>query len=144
MTARASIRDFTGATLVRFEMADGGVCVNIDDEEAARRISYGDTKFRCMPGAVTGDMVEPYLYAISGLDPHRVLFDLPSTMRGTGSTRVGFGATSGAGAREGFIFQRGEDGRAEGRPVGKVIFMTYDRRFSERDPESRDDFEELR
>jgi hypothetical protein len=140
--SRASLTDVTGATLIRFEMADG--CrYNVDDDEARNRIGFGDLKFRAMPGAVTGDMVVPYLYAVSRLDPSRFVFELPSTMTGTGSTRVGAGQTSGAGSREGFIFQRGETGKAEGNPVGKVIFMTYDRRFREGDPTDRRDFERM-
>lgn len=143
MTPRPTLSSFTGATVVRFEMADG-CSYNVNDDEAAARITYGDLKFRGMPGSVTGDMVEPYLYAISRLDPHRFIFDLPSSMKGTGSTRVGAGATSGAGSREGFIFQRGKDGKADGRPVGKVIFLTYDRQFREGDPTDRRDFEAMR
>lgn len=141
MTRTASLQDFTGATVIRFETADG--CArNIDGEEAGR-ITFGDTKFRGIPGSVTGDMVEPYLYRVLGLDPHRYVFDLPSSMRGTGATRVGAGSNA-AGSREGFVFARGDDGRADGRPVGKVIFLTYDRRFREGDPEDRRDFEALR
>lgn len=140
--ARPTIRDFTGGTVIRFETVDG-LRYNIDDEEAARRVQHGGLAFRGMPGHITGDMVEPWLYGVLRLDPHRFVFDLPSSMKGTGSTRTGAGRTSGAGTREGFVFQRGRDGKAEGRPVGKVIFMTTDRKFDERDPECREDFERM-
>lgn len=139
---QATLRDFTGATLIRFESADG-LTVNVDDDEARRRIGFGDVKFRGMPGDITGPIVDAYLYRVLGLDPHRFVFDLPSSMRGTGSTRAGYGGST-AGSREGFVFRRGKDGRAEGSPVGKVYFLTYDRKFREGDPESRADFEELR
>lgn len=134
MTARASLSDITGATVVRFESADG-CSFNVNDAEAQRRIAYGDTKFRVLPGDVSGDQVEAYLYAILRLDRHRFVFDLPASMRSNG-------AVSG-GHREGFVFQRGADGRADGRPVGKVIFLTYDRKFRERDPSDRADFERM-
>lgn len=137
MKHRLSLSDVTGATLIRFETADGLKC-NLDDEEAERRIGFGGVDFRALPGGASGDMIEPYLYRVLRLDPHRFVFDLPSSMRGTGSTRTG---SRGSLDQEGFVFQRGVDGKAEGRPVGKVIFLNRDRRFREVDPECRDDFE---
>lgn len=133
-----SINDITGATLIRFETADGGAR-NIDNEEA-NRIGFGDVKFRALPGGVTGDMMEPFLYHVLRLDPHRFVFDLPSSMRGTGSTRSGNRAGL---DQEGFVFRRGADGKADGRPVGKVIFMNHDRQFREGDPGDRRDFERM-
>lgn len=132
MTRAPTIADFTGGTVIRIEMADG----------TARHIDGGQTKFRAMPGNITGADVDAYLYAATGLDPHRVVFDLASTMRGTGSTQSGSG-TPRSGHREGFIFQRGANGKADGNPIGKVIFLTHDRRFAERDPSDRADFERL-
>jgi hypothetical protein len=135
---RRSLRDFTGATVIRFESADG-CSYNVDDEEAQRRIGFGDTKFRAMPGSVVGrEDVHAYLYRVLGLDPHRYAFDLPSTVYGTGASRTGHGG--GSGSREGFVFERGKPDH----PVGKLFFLTHDRRFREGDPECRADFEELR
>ena len=37
----------------------------------------------------------------------------------------------------------GAGGKAEGNPVGKVIFLKHDRRFREGDPECRADFERM-
>lgn len=136
---RPSITDVTGSTLIRFETADG-LKYNYDSEEAARTIGHGGIDFRALPGGAVGDVVEPYLYALLRLDPHRFVFDLPSSMRGTGSSRSG---NRGSRDQEGFVFKRGADGKADGRPVGKVIFLTRDRKFSERDPSSRDDFERM-
>jgi hypothetical protein len=139
MKARPTLSDVTGATLVRFETADGLKC-NFDDDEAARTISHGGINFRGLRADVTGDMLEPYLYRLLRLDPHRFVFDLPSSMRGTGSARSG---TRGNRNQEGFVFSRGADGKASGRPVGKVIFLPSDRKFSERDPACREDFERM-
>jgi hypothetical protein len=136
---RPSLSDVTGATLVRFETADG-LRYNFDDEEASRTIGHGGIDFRAMPGDASGDMLEPYLYRLLRLDPHRYVFDLPSSMRGTGSTRSG---TRGNLEREGFVFMRGRDGKRDGRPVGKVIFLDRDRKFREGDPACRDDFERM-
>lgn len=137
MSPRPSLRDLTGATLIRFESADG-CSYNVNAEEAERRIGFGDVRFRGMPGNVSGDMVIPFLYLALRLDPHRYVFDLPSTVTGTGSSRTGAGA-NGGGSREGYVFERGKPDH----PVGKIYFLTHDRRFSERDPEDRRDFEML-
>lgn len=132
---RASLSDITGATLVRFETADG-LRHNIDDEEADRRISYGGVQFRALRGDISGEDVEAYLYALLRLDRARFVFDLPSSMKSNGAVSHGH--------REGFVFQRGADGKATGRPVGKVMFLSYDRKFSERDPGDRHDWEAMR
>lgn len=137
--ARPSLSDVTGATLIRFETADG-LKYNFDDAEAARTIGFGGIDFRAMPSTVTGDLIEPFLYRLLRLDPHRFVFDLPSSMRGTGSTRTG---NRGNLEQEGFVFSRGSDGKRDGRPVGKVIFLNRDRRFREYDPECREDFERM-
>ncbi len=84
---------------------------------------------------MSGDDVEPYLYRLLRVDPHRFVFDLPSSMKSNGAVS--------AGSREGFVFARGPGGKPDGNPVGKVIFLTYDRKFSERDPADRRDFEEM-
>lgn len=131
---RATLSNITGATLVRFETADG-LTQNIDSEEAGRRIDHGRINFRAMAG-VSGDDVVPYLYRLLSLDPHRFVFDLPSSMTTNGAVS--------SGSREGFVFQRGAGGKADGRPVGKVIFLSYDRKFVERDPGDREDFEAMR
>lgn len=143
MTRAPTLADFagSGATVIRYESA--GTAVHIDEREAARRIGHGGVKFRAMPGGVTGDDVERFLYACLGIDPHRFVFDLPSSVKGTGSARTGHGGAK-PGDREGFVFARGDDGKATGSPVGKVIFLTSDRRFREGDPEDRRDFEALR
>lgn len=141
MTRPLTLSAFSGATVIRYESA--GTAVHIDEREAARRVGHGGVKFRAMPGDVTGTDVDRFLYACLGIDPHRFVFDLPSTVRGTGATRTGHGGAK-PGDREGFVFQRGTDGRAAGSPIGKVIFLTSDRRFREGDPESRGDFEALR
>lgn len=135
MSARPTLRDFTGATLIRFESADG-LRINLDDTEAQRRIEHGSMSLRGLPGHINGDLVEPYLYAVLRIDPHRFVWDLPRSMKSNG-------AVSG-GERSGFLFARGQDGKAEGRAVGKVTFLTTDRRLREVDPESRADFEEMR
>jgi hypothetical protein len=95
-------------------------------------------KFRALPSQAVGDLLEPYLYQVLRLDPHRFVFDLPSSMRGVGGSRVGAGG-SGGGTKEGFVFERGKPDH----PVGKVIFLTTDRKFREADPESRADFERM-
>ncbi len=136
-----SLSDVTGATLVRFETIDGtrrSIDANGDE---AKAIQFGGMALRALPGQAQGDMLEPYLYKLLRLDPHRFVFDLPSSMRGTGATRVGAGGGAGSGTREGFVFERGNDGKPNGRPIGKVTFLTYDRKFRERDPNSREDFE---
>lgn len=135
MSPRPTLSDITGATLVRFETADG-LSQNIDGEDAERRISYGGVQFRAMRGDISGENVERYLYALLRLDPARFAFDLPSSMRSNGAVS--------AGNREGFVFQRGRDGKPDGRPVGKVIFLTTDRRFREHDPADRRDWEAMR
>jgi len=140
---RLGLSDLCGHRLVRFEMADG-TSYNIDDDEAARRIQHQSTMFRAVPGDVTGDVLLRYLYAVSRLDPHRFVFDLPSSMLGTGSTMSGAGGSvRGNRTQEGFIHLRGSDGKpAHGtRPVGRVIFATQGERFRDDDPESRTDFE---
>lgn len=139
---RPSLSDVTGATLVRFERADG-LTYNVNDEEAERTIGHGGIDFRALRGDVSGDLLEPYLYRLLRLDPHRYVFDLPTSMRGTGATRAGYRGAASAGSKEGFVFLRGSDGKATGRPVGKIIFLSYDRKFKERDPQDRSDFERL-
>lgn len=131
----------SGATVIRYESA--GMAVNLTEEEARRRIGHGGIKFRAMPGGVIGEDVDRFLYACLGLDPHRFVFDLPSSVRGTGATRAGHGGAK-PGDREGFVFRRGDGGKAEGEPVGRLFFLTRDRRFREGDPEDRRDFEALR
>ena len=138
-TLHRTLSQLSGYQLVRFELADGGR-INVDDEEAARRIGHQETKFRALPGNVTGDRLLALLYRVSGLDPHRFVFDLPSSALGTGSTRSG---TRGALDVSGFIFARGENGRATGNPVGKVIFARPSEKLRDDDPESRQDFERL-
>jgi len=128
VTARLSLSDVTGCTLVRFERADG-LTYNEDP-----RINHGGIDFRALPPDAIGEHVEAYLYAVLRLDRARFVFDLPASMRGHASM----------GEREGFVFNRGADGKATGRPVGKVIFLNRDRRFCEGDPESRADFEAMR
>ncbi len=130
---RPSLASVTGATLVRYETTDG-CAQNIDGDEAENRIGHGGVSFRALAG-VSGDDVEPYLYRLLRLDAHRFVFDLPSSMKSNGAVS--------AGSREGFVFRRGGNGKPEGSPVGKVIFLTYDRRFSERDPGDRSDFERM-
>lgn len=143
MMARLRLSDLCGHRLVRFEMADGNR-YNVDDEEAAKRIGHQNTMFRAVPGDATGDTLIRYLYAVSRLDPHRFVFDLPSSMTGTGSTRAGFGgSTRGNRTQEGFIHMRGPDGKPlqNGRPIGRVIFATPGEKMRDDDPESRTDFE---
>lgn len=123
----------TGCTLLRFEGADG-LTHNVDDDEARRRIGFGDTKFRAMPGGINGDLVEPYLYAVFRIDQHRFVWDLPRSV-------TSLGATS-AGTREGTLHTR--EGGRNSPPVGRVFFMTTDRRFAESDPSDRRDFEAMR
>ncbi len=139
---RVSLCEVTGATLVRFETIDGMRRTFDEHGDEARQIQHGDLRLRALPAQAQGDMLEPYLYRLLRLDPHRFVFDLPSSMRGTGSTRVG-GGSGGGGTREGFVFERGGDGRKDGRPIGKITFLTYDRKFKERDPNSREDFEAI-
>jgi len=138
-TIARTLSQLSGHQLVRFEMADGGR-INIDDEEASRRIGHQDVKFRHVPGDVTGERLLVLLYRVSGLDPHRFVFDLPSSMLGTGSTRTG---TRGVLDQSGFIFSRGVSGRASGNPVGKVIFARPSEKLRDDDPTSRQDFERL-
>lgn len=128
-----------GCTLVRAEMADG-CTYNVDDAEAARRIEFGDVKFRAMPGGINGDLVIPFLYRVLRLDPHRFTFDLPSSITGNGSARTGYGGSSSNGHREGFVFEKGKPDH----PVGRLFFLSVDRRFADRDPTDRKDFEVLK
>ncbi len=135
MTARSTLSDVTGATLIRFERADG-VAMNVDAREAERTIGHGSVAFRAMPGDVSGDEVPAYLHAVLRLDPHRYVFDLPASMRTNGARS--------SGRREGFAFERDiATGKPSGSPIGKVIFLNYDRRFADRDPQDRRDFERL-
>ena len=138
-TIARTLSQLSGHQLVRFEMADGGR-INIDDDEADRRIGHQDVKFRHVPGDVTGERLLVLLYRVSGLDPHRFIFDLPSSMLGTGSTRSG---TRGVLDQSGFIFARGPNGKATGNPVGKVIFAHPSEKLRDDDPTDRRDFERL-
>jgi len=137
-----TIRDFTGAYLIRAELTDGRK-INVNDDEMRRPIAWGDVKLRAMPQSLVGHEVDVFLYRALGLDPHRFVFDLPGSVYGTGSHRSGAGGHAG-GDKEGFVFRRGDDGRKEGDPVGRIFFMTSDRRLREVDPQDRQDFEALR
>lgn len=142
-TNRLHLSDLSGHRLVRFEMADG-CSYNVHDDDAAHTIGHSETKFRAIPGDVTGDVLVAYLYRVSGIDPHRFVFDLPSSMGGTGSTRSGAGgSTRGNRTQEGFIWLRGADGKPNmsTRPVGKVIFASPNERMRDDDPTARTDFE---
>jgi hypothetical protein len=122
-----SFSDITGCTLVRFERADG-LAVNHDP----RTIEHGGIDWRALPQAAIGPEIERWLYAVLRLDEHRFIFDLPRTLYGH----------AGVGTREGTVHLR-EHGK-NSPPVGKVYFMTNDRRFREGDPTDRRDFESLR
>jgi hypothetical protein len=128
---RLSIRDVTGCTLVRFETADG-MRVNVDDDEAARRITSGGVNFRALPPEAIGPEIERYLYAILRLDEARFVFDLPRSLYGGRS----------AGDKSGTVHLRALGKNSP--PVGTVYFLTRDRRFREGDPEDRGNFEALR
>jgi hypothetical protein len=138
----STIRQFTGATLIRAEFTDGRR-VSLADDNPGRAIEHGETKFRAMPPQVIGDMVEQYLYRALGLDRARFVFDLPGSVKGVGSHRSGTGG-HGGGDRHGFVFRRGNDGKADGEPVGRIAFLTTDQKTRDGDPQDRHDFEAFR
>lgn len=129
----------SGRLLIRLEAVHGGT---FDGVRSRAQIEWGQTKHR----ALTQDEAVDHLSLCRafGLDPHRVIFDLPSSARGVGSTVSGAGG-SGRGNREvsGFVFQRGPDGKRDGDPIAKVIFLREGTQFRDVDPQDRAEFERL-
>lgn len=131
-----SISAARGRLLIRLEAVHGSG-IN------GRTIDWGQDKIR----ALTADeAIDPLVLCQAfGLDPHRVVFDLPSSARGVGSTVSGAGG-SGRGFRDvsGFVFARNPDtGKADGDPIAKVTFLTEGMQVRDRDPHDRRDFERL-
>ncbi len=69
------------------------------------------------------------------LDPHRVLFDLPSSARGTGSAVAGAGGALREGRKlDGYVLDR-----ATRRPIGTIHFAFEGERFRDDDPRNEAD-----
>jgi len=137
-TLRNTLSQFTGRQLLRIEMIHG---------TGSRTIDWGETKWRVAPMDldIPDAQRNAVLCELVGLDPHRCIFDLPRSARGTGSARSGFGGSSrGARQVDGFIFRRGPDGKPDGDPIGKVIFETEGaNNIRDVDPQDRREFERL-
>lgn len=95
----------------------------------------GDGKWRGVPNFEHATLCRAF-----GLDQARFYFDLPSSVRGTGSSSSGYGGGQRAGRRlqNGYVFMSGRD-----NPVGKLTICFDAERFSDRDPLSARDFEDL-
>lgn len=133
-TLHNSMGAMRGRMLIRLEAVHAGM--------ASRSIAWGQDKTRAL---TQDEAIDPIaLCCAFGLDPHRVVFDLPSSARGVGSTVSGAGG-SGRGSREvsGFVFERGPDGKAQGDPIAKVIFLREGMRSRDVDPTDRTEFERL-
>lgn len=129
-----SISAARGRMLIRLEAVHAGM--------ASRTIDWGQVKHRAL---TQDEAVDPLILCQAfGLDPHRVVFDLPSSARGVGSTVSGAGG-SGRGWRDinGFVFERGDDGKAKGDPIAKVVFLHEGTKDRDVDPQDRNDFERL-
>lgn len=127
MSLASTVAYFAGQhrQILRFEFADG----------SARNIDHGEVKFR----VADPQNIDPLtLYQLSGLDPHRFVWDLPTSARGTGSSQTG---TRGNRTIGGFAFRRGPDGKADGAPVCKVVWATQGEKFPDVDPQDRSYFE---
>lgn len=75
-----------------------------------------------------------------GLDPVRFYFDLPSSVRGTGSLSSGYGGGQRHGKRlvNGYVMMAGHS-----EPVGKLTIVTDADRFKDVDPRDMRDFHDL-
>lgn len=134
-----SIYAASGRLLVRVEAIHGNT---IDGVTSARTIDWGTVKTRALTQEEAIDTLT--LCRAFGFDPARVVFDLPSSARGVGSTVSGAGGSS-RGHREvnGFAFKRGANGKPEGDPIAKVIFLREGTAFRDVDPADRTEFERL-
>jgi hypothetical protein len=111
-------RQFTGAIPFRWEGAPNGPF-------------RGDVKFRGVK-----DLEHSTLCRAFGLDPIRFYFDIPSSMRGVGTNTNH--ARSRRTVQAGFVFMHGHSA-----PVAKLTIATEGDRFSDSDPMSQRDFENL-
>lgn len=133
-TLAHSVSAARGRILIRLEAVHGGI--------GSRTIAWGQDKTRAL---TQDEAIDPIaLCQAFGLDPHRVIFDLPSSARGVGSTVSGAGG-SGRGFRDvsGFVFARGPNGKANGDPIAKVIFLREGMGTRDYDPTDRSEFERL-
>ena len=138
-TLANSISASRGRLLVRLEAVHGGT---IDGVTRSRTIEWGQDKTR----ALTQDEAINHLSLCRafGFNPGAVIFDLPSSARGTGSNVSGAGG-SGRGGRDvsGFVFERGDDGKKSGDPIAKVLFLREGMGTRDVDPTDRNEFERL-
>ena len=75
------------------------------------------------------------LCAQFGLDPFRVLFDLPTSARGTGSAMSGAGGTTNGRRISGYILDR-----ATREPIGTITWVREGDRFRDVDPTDEREF----
>lgn len=113
---------FSGAYPVRFDGAPGSPL-------------EGDGKWRGCK-----DFEHATLCRAFNLDPNRFYFDLPSSIRGVGSSMSGVAGAQRAGRRllNGYVMMAGRD-----EPVGKLTVCFDAERFSDVDPLSSSDFYNL-
>lgn len=114
---------FNGLTPVRFDGAPGGPFA-------------GESKWRGVKDLTN----HAELCRVMSLDPIRFYFDLPSSVRGTGSSGSGAGGGQRHGVRlqNGFVMMAGRD-----EPVAKLTIVTDYDRFKDVDPMSARDFFDL-
>jgi len=117
--APRATQSFSGGIPVRFEGAPGGPL-------------EGDGKWRGVK-----DFEHSTLCRAFGLDQARFWFDLPSSVRGVGSSMSGSAGGQRAGRRRvnGFVFMAGRD-----EPVAKLTICFDAERFSDGDPLDFRDF----
>lgn len=110
---------FTGCYPVRFDGAPDGPLAGLG-------------KWRGVPNFEHATLCRAF-----GLDPVRFYFDLPSTVRGTGSLSSGYGNNRSK-LVNGFVMMAGCS-----EPVAKLTIIREGDSISDIDPLSRRDFEDL-
>lgn len=106
----------------------------------------GTTKFRPFDESwfrLPQEVLHGLLCKTFGLDPIRSSYDLPSTIRGVGSSM----GQTGAGPRRisGYVMWPVENpcGLNDRRPIGKITVASESERFREYDPRNESDFYRL-
>lgn len=108
---------FSGQTPVRLDGAPNGPLAGLGMWRGVKDFDHG------------------HLCRVFGLDPVRFYFDLPSSVRGTGSNASG---SRGSRTINGYIMHAGLD-----KPVGKLTIVREGERFKDVDPTNERDFLDL-